>query len=128
VKHQSTNNRNELWQPCLKSSVPALRGYEGLAARLSRHAPSDALHERQGGDPLAKKAVKTADVLPMLKSVEQMSHISGIGENKLRELMDRGELDYIQNGNRRLIADAAIWKWYERAKITGAVAMGGGRP
>ena len=46
-----------------------------------------------------------------------MSRISGIGENKLRELMERGELEYIQNGNRRLIADAAIWKWYEQAKI-----------
>lgn len=39
-----------------------------------------------------------------------------IGENKLRELMDSGELEYIQNGNRRLIADAAIWDWYHRAK------------
>ena len=41
---------------------------------------------------------------------------SGIGENKLRELMDNGELEYVQNGNRRLIADTAIWDWYERAK------------
>ena len=55
-------------------------------------------------------------MFPMLKTVEQMSKISGIGENKLRELMDSGELEYIQNGNRRLIADAAIWDWYERAK------------
>ena len=30
--------------------------------------------------------------------------------------MDSGELEYIQNGNRRLIADAAIWDWYNRAK------------
>lgn len=30
--------------------------------------------------------------------------------------MDNGELEYIQNGNRRLIADAAIWDWYHRAK------------
>lgn len=52
----------------------------------------------------------------MLKTVEQMSRISGIGENKLRELMDSGELEYIQNGNRRLLADVAIWDWYERAK------------
>ena len=54
----------------------------------------------------------------MLKTVEQMSKISGIGENKLRELMDKRELEYIQNGNRRLIADEAIWKWYERAKTS----------
>ena len=36
-----------------------------------------------------------------------------IGKN-----MDSGELEYIQNGNRRLIADAAIWDWYHRAKKT----------
>lgn len=52
----------------------------------------------------------------MLKTVEQMRRISGIGENKLRELMDSSELEYIQNGNRRLLADIAIWDWYERAK------------
>ena len=46
-------------------------------------------------------------VFPMLKTVEQMSKLSGIGE-----------LEYIQNGNRRLIADAAIWDWYHRAKTT----------
>lgn len=67
---------------------------------------------------MAKKETTNhaAPLLPMLKTVEQMSKISGIGENKLRELMDSGELEYIQNGNRRLIADAAIWNWYERAK------------
>jgi excisionase family DNA binding protein len=59
---------------------------------------------------------ETADALPMLKTVAQMSHISGIGENKLRELMDKGELEFIQIGNRRLIADSAIWDWYSRAK------------
>ncbi len=61
---------------------------------------------------------QSAPLLPMLKTVEQMSKVSGIGENKLRELMDNGELEYIQNGNRRLIADAAIWDWYQRAKRT----------
>ena len=70
--------------------------------------------------PMAKKetASPAIPVFPMLKTVEQMSKVSGIGENKLRELMDSGELEYIQNGNRRLIADAAIWDWYHRAKKT----------
>ena len=57
-------------------------------------------------------------IIPMLKTVEQMSRISGIGENKLRDLMDNGELEFVQNGNRRLIADSAIWGWYERSKQT----------
>ena len=66
---------------------------------------------------MAKKetASPAIPIFPMLKTVEQMSKISGIGEN---ELMDSGELEYIQNGNRRLIADAAIWDWYHRAKTT----------
>lgn len=73
---------------------------------------------------MAKKETASAAVpaLPMLKTVEQMSRISGIGENKLRELMERGELEYIQNGNRRLIADAAIWQWYERAKVAASLS------
>ena len=64
-----------------------------------------------------QQTVKTTEPMPMLKTVDQMSRISGIGENKLRELMDKGEIEYIQNGNRRLLADAAIWDWYERNKI-----------
>ena len=66
---------------------------------------------------MAKKE-NTSPVIPMLKTVEQMSKISGIGENKLRELMDKREIEYIQNGNRRLIADSAILDWYHRAKIS----------
>ena len=66
---------------------------------------------------MAKKK-DTTENLPMLKTVEQMSRVSGIGENKLRDLMDKGDLEYVQNGNRRLIADVAIWEWYERAKAT----------
>lgn len=65
-----------------------------------------------------QQAAKTIEPLPMLKTVEQMSRISGIGENKLRELMDNREIEYIQNGNRRLLADAAIWDWYERNKTS----------
>ena len=77
---------------------------------------------------MAKKetASPAIPVFPMLKTVEQMSKISGIGENKLRELMENRELEYVQNGNRRLIADEAIWKWYEQAK-TPALAVSGRR-
>ena len=69
---------------------------------------------------------RSVENVPMLKTVEQMSKISGIGENKLRELMENRELEYVQNGNRRLIADEAIWKWYEQAKTPAlAVTMKG---
>ena len=69
-----------------------------------------------------KTETRSVEIVPMLKTVEQMSKISGIGENKLRELMENRELEYVQNGNRRLIADEAIWKWYEQAK-TPALAV-----
>jgi len=66
-----------------------------------------------GGHMAAKQQFsKTIELMPMLKTVEQMSRISGIGENKLRELLDKGEIEYVQNGNRRLMADSAIWDWY----------------
>ena len=55
--------------------------------------------------------------MPLLKPVELMSVISGIGENKLRELMNKGEIEYVQNGNKRLLADCAIWDWYNRNKV-----------
>lgn len=64
-----------------------------------------------------KNRTQTTEIFPLLKTVEQMSKISGIGENKLRELLDQGEIEYIQNGNRRLLTEAAIWDWYERHKI-----------
>ena len=75
--------------------------------------------------PSKNNRTTEVEAYPMLKTVEQMSRISGIGENKLRELMDNGELEYLQNGNRRLIADEAIWAWYDRSKIIPRTARPG---
>lgn len=55
---------------------------------------------------------------PILKTVEQMSKISGLGENTLRDLLDRGEIDYVPNGNRKLMTEQAILDWYERSKVS----------
>lgn len=65
-----------------------------------------------------KQTAPPIEIFPLLKTVEQMSKISGIGVNKLRELMDNGEIEYVQNGNRRLLAEAAIWDWYNRNKVS----------
>ena len=65
---------------------------------------------------MAAKSNAKAEFIPMLKTVEQMSRISGIGAKTLRKLMDDGELEYVQNGNRRLLADSAIWDWYNKSK------------
>lgn len=39
---------------------------------------------------------KAVELMNILKTVEQISRISGIGENKLRDLMDKGEIEYLQ--------------------------------
>ena len=65
-----------------------------------------------------KKMVKsTGEIIPILKTVEQMSRISGIGENRLRELIAKGDIEYVQNGNRYLLTDQAILDWYERNRV-----------
>jgi len=67
-----------------------------------------------------RKAVSSRAVsdenLPMLKTVGQMSRVSGIGENKLRRLMETRELEYIQIGNRRLLMDSFIIDWVRRTR------------
>lgn len=65
---------------------------------------------------MARTIKKTEEIIPMLKTIEQMSKISGIGENRLRNLIDAGELEFIQNGNRKLLTEAAVLDWYNRAK------------
>ncbi|NLK02773.1 MAG: helix-turn-helix domain-containing protein [Clostridiaceae bacterium] len=64
--------------------------------------------------------IKTEEIsgTPILKTVEQMSKISGLGENTLRDLLDRGEIDYVPNGNRKLMTEQAILDWYERSKVS----------
>ena len=53
---------------------------------------------------------------PLLKKIAEMAAISGLGENRLRQLVDNGEITYLQNGNRKLLTDEAIWEYYDRQK------------
>lgn len=61
-----------------------------------------------------KQSTYEPEIVPMLKTVEQMSKYSGIGINKLRDMINHHEIEFIQNGNRCLLADQAIWDWYSR--------------
>lgn len=54
---------------------------------------------------------------PFFKTIEEMSRISGLGENKLRQMIENNEVDYVENGNRKLLVDIALWDWYERNKV-----------
>lgn len=69
---------------------------------------------------MTNKRVQKSEVVPILKTVEQMSRISGIGENKLRELMEKGEIEYVENGNRKLLVEDAILDWYKRNRVVRA--------
>lgn len=55
---------------------------------------------------------------PMFLTVEQMACRSGIGENTLRNMMESRQLEYIQIGKKKLIAEEAVWEWYQRNKVT----------
>jgi excisionase family DNA binding protein len=63
------------------------------------------------------KTQKSGKIVPMFKTVEIMAKLSGIGENTLRNLMEAHKLEYIQIGNKRLIAEEAMWAWYQRNKV-----------
>lgn len=53
---------------------------------------------------------------PMFMSAAQMSMVSGVGENTLRQLMDERKLEYLRIGKRRLLCKKAIKKFYKRYK------------
>lgn len=64
-----------------------------------------------------KRNSKAAEIaVPLLMTAKMMSKVCGIGENRLRQLMEEGQLEYLQVGNHRLICEKAIWAYYERAK------------
>jgi excisionase family DNA binding protein len=89
-----------------------------------KHEGKEAKYERVKVNVMARtRQIAEPEIVPMLKTVEQMSRLSGIGESKLRELIERGEIEYVQNGNKKLLADNAIWSWYDRNKTT--ACMGG---
>lgn len=54
--------------------------------------------------------------LPLFLTPEQMSKVSGIGENKLRELIEEEQLEYLAIGNRKLLRIDAVLDYYERCK------------
>lgn len=60
---------------------------------------------------------KTSCIQPIFKTVDQMCRVCGIGENRLRDMIDHNEIDYVSIGNRRLLTEDAVWDWYERNKI-----------
>ena len=54
---------------------------------------------------------------PLFLTPEQASKISGLGINRLRQLMEKGQLEYLPVGNRRLTTVEALIDYYQRAKV-----------
>lgn len=61
---------------------------------------------------------KKTEALPLFLSPEQASKISGLGVNRIRQLMDEGKLEYLPVGNRRLTTVKALLDYYDRAKVS----------
>lgn len=55
---------------------------------------------------------------PLFLTPEQASKLSGIGVNRIRQLMDRRELEYLPVGNRRLTTIKALLDYYQRSKVS----------
>ena len=73
---------------------------------------------------MTKKAkADTPEMLPMLRPAGTMARVSGIGEATLRSLMARGEIEYLQIGNHRLLSVNAIWAYYETHKTPARPAI-----
>lgn len=53
---------------------------------------------------------------PLLMTASTMSKISGLGENTLRTLMAKNEIEFLQIGTHRLLCVNAIWDYYNRNK------------
>ena len=54
---------------------------------------------------------------PLFLTPEQASKRSGLGVNRIRQLMDEGQLEYLPVGNRKLKTIQALLDYYRRAKI-----------
>lgn len=57
------------------------------------------------------------EMYPIFLTPAQASKISGLGINRLRQLMEEGQLEYLPVGNRRLTTVEALMDYYQRAKV-----------
>ena len=61
-----------------------------------------------------KASASATEIVPMLKTVEQMSKYSGIGINKLRDMTNENNCPFVLwNGNKRLIKRRAFERFLD---------------
>jgi excisionase family DNA binding protein len=56
-------------------------------------------------------------IYPIFKTVETISKLVGIGENRIRDMINKNEVDYIECGNRKLLRLDSFDDWYARNKV-----------
>lgn len=64
------------------------------------------------------KKKETKEQNPIFMTPEQASKVSGIGVNRIRQLMEEKQLEYLPVGNRKLLVVDALMDYYERAKVS----------
>ena len=61
---------------------------------------------------------KSAETIrPLFLTVEQAGRASGLGVNRIRQLMEDGRLEYLPVGNRKLTTVKALLDYYQREKV-----------
>lgn len=60
---------------------------------------------------------KSTKPLPLFLTPEQAAKASGLGVNRIRQMMDQGKLEYLPVGNRRLTTIQALESYYQRFKV-----------
>ena len=63
-----------------------------------------------------KKSAET--IRPLFLTAEQASKASGLGVNRVRQLMEDGLLEYLPVGNRKLTTIKALLDYYQREKVS----------
>lgn len=62
-----------------------------------------------------KKSTET--IRPLFLTAEQAGRASGLGVNRIRQLMEDGRLEYLPVGNRKLTTVKALLDYYQREKV-----------
>lgn len=61
---------------------------------------------------------------PIFKTVEMISVIVGIGENRIRQMITNREIEYIECGNKELLRIESFDDWFTNNKVTAVIKEG----
>jgi hypothetical protein len=68
------------------------------------------------------KRVTAAPIEPLAYPIPEAAVRSGHSENRFRDAIKRGEIAYIENGDRKLIEDEEIRRWLRSKRVRMAPA------